>query len=102
MALLLLRRLAGRRAALQVTRGRRRERRVDEYAFPTVGSLYDHFEGRLPREAMVSAVRTAISEFVPRDGSGLEAMRLQLLNKCERTLQNMVRTQAGTRPVPQA
>lgn len=64
----------------------RKERRSQDSEFQTVGALYEHFGNILPRETMVTAVREALSTFVPRDDSGVEEMRLQLVRKCEESL----------------
>lgn len=61
----------------------RKERRRHIFGYTTLGSLYEHFESRLPREEMISTVREALSCFIPRDGSSPEDMRLQMVKKCE-------------------
>lgn len=67
----------------------RKERRSHGCDFQTVGALYEHFGARLRREAMVEAVRDAISAFVPREDAGHEEMRLQIVRKCELALRRL-------------
>lgn len=64
----------------------RKERRRHHYAFSTLGSLYEHYDSRLPREEIVLTVRAAISAFMPRDGSTHDETRMQLVRKCELAL----------------
>src|SRR6185503_2435445 len=92
MGLLLQHRLAGPGPQVALMRRGRKERRTHEHAYPTVGALYDHFGNVLPRDAMVTAVRDAISAFIPREGTNLEEMRLQLVSKCESSLKRLAET----------
>jgi hypothetical protein len=67
----------------------RKERRSRDSEFQTVGALYEHFGNILPREIMITAVREALGAFVPRDESGVEETRLELVRKCEQALRRL-------------
>ena len=67
----------------------RKERRRQGYDFPTVGALYQYFGEMMPRETLITAVREAIADFVPREGIAADETRLQLVRKCEHRLRNI-------------
>ena len=62
------------------------ERRRHRYAFTTWEALYGRYSPCLAREDMLSVVRRAIAEFIPRNGCASGETRLQMVRKCESSL----------------